>query len=54
MFHVKRKLKENKRKLKKLEASIIKGHKSISLGPFVSSVLELVWERRRELRGEGM
>lgn len=46
-MHVTRKVKENNVKRKKLEASRIKGHQSISWEPFVISVLELVLERRR-------
>jgi len=49
---VRRILKENRGKMKKLEASIIKRHRSINLGPFFNSVLELVLERRRAPRGE--
>jgi len=41
-LHVRRKLKENRGKIKKLEASLIKRHHSISLGPFVSLALELI------------
>jgi len=46
---MRRKLKVNRGKMKKLEASITKIHHSINLGPFVNSVLELVSERRRAL-----
>ena len=45
-MHVRRKLKENRGKMKKLEGLIIKGHQSINLGPFVNFVLEVVSERK--------
>jgi len=41
-WHVRRKLKENGGKMKKLEASIIKRLLRISSQPFVSLVLELI------------
>ena len=47
-LHVKRKMKENNGKMKKLEASRIKRYQRISLYIFVSSVLELVPERKRK------
>jgi len=50
---VRRKLKENRGKMKKLEESMTKIHHSINFGPFVSSVLELVSKRRRTPREEG-
>jgi len=45
-LHVRRKLKENRGKTKKLEAPILKRILRISLGLLVSLVLELVSERR--------
>lgn len=36
--------------MKKLEASIVKRHQSVNLGPFVNLDLELVQERRKQTR----
>ena len=56
IFHVRRQMKQNNVKLKKLEARIIKIHQRISWYPFVNLVLELVLrektsaKRRRKVK----